>query len=138
MELKYPILELGIRVLVACLFIFQGYDKLFKLGIGPVYQYFSEEFEKINFHSGLSKTLISISSWVEFIGGILLLVGLFRIYVLEILLAEVVIISVFFSVLKPMWDMKFVWPRLVLIVFLIIIPSSWAKLSIDNFINNNL
>lgn len=133
-DLKYNILELGIRILLAGMFIFQGYEKLFKLGTSSVYEYFYDEFQKLRVNPLLAKMLIFLSSSIELIAGGMLLLGFFRSYALFTLFGELILISVFFSFLKPMWDVKFVWPRLVLLVFEIIIPNSWASLALDTII----
>jgi putative oxidoreductase len=136
MEAKYYILELMVRIMLSFLFIFQGYDKIFKVGANAIHEYFSDNFERMNLNPFLGRVLINGSSWVELIGGILLLFGILRIYVLFVLLAEMVLISIFFSWMKPMWDTRHVWPRLVLLVFLIIIPGSWARITLDYLILN--
>lgn len=137
METKYYILELMVRMMLSFIFIFQGYDKIFKVGVSAIHEYFSENFEKMNLNASLGRALVNGSSWIEFLGGFMLLIGIFRIYVLFTLLFELVLISVFFSWMKPMWDMKHVWPRMVLLVFLIIIPGSWACFTLDYIMFNN-
>lgn len=136
MEAKYYILELMLRIMLSFLFIFQGFDKIFKVGANAIHIYFSDNFEKMNLPPLFGRILINGSSWVELIGGVLLLFGILRTYVLFLLLSEMVLISIFFSWMKPMWDTKHVWPRLVLLVFLIIIPGSWARITLDYLILN--
>lgn len=136
MELKYYILELMVRIMLSFLFIFQGYDKIFKVGTSAIHEYFSDNFEKMNLNAFLGRVLINGSSWVELTGGVFLLFGILRTYVLFVLLSEIVLISIFFSWMKPMWDTRHVWPRLVLLVFLIIIPGSWARITLDYLIFN--
>ena len=73
------------------------------------------------------------TSYAEFICGILLVLGLFKSFALYLLGLDLLMVCFAFSVMKPMWDMQFVFPRVVLLVLLLIIPAGWDVLSLDHF-----
>ena len=42
--------------------------------------------------------------------------------------------SLAFSIMRPMWDLQHVFPRLALLVAVLILPEAWDLISIDNFL----
>lgn len=76
------------------------------------------------------------TSYAEFIGGILLILGLFKNYALCVLGLDMVVVAIAFSYMRPMWDMKNVFPRLILICILLVMPSRWAHFGLDYIIRN--
>ena len=78
------------------------------------------------------------TSVVEFFGGILLIFGLFKPIVLALLGIDLIMVAMAFSIIEPMWDMKHVFPRLVLLSALMIIPHNWELYSIDYFMKLNV
>lgn len=138
MEERYYILELLVRVFTGSLFLFQGYDKLFKLKISGVVQAFNFEAQKQNVPQGFVKLMAAYTSIVEFFGGMLLIIGAFKTVTLSLLGIDLVLVAIAFSVLEPMWDMKHVYPRLVLVSALLMFPSAWGYFSVDHLIENLL
>lgn len=138
MEERYYILEVFVRVFAGVLFMFQGYDKLFRVKITGVIETFNIEAQKRNVPQGFVKLMAIYSSVVEFFGGILLIVGAFKTVVLSLLGIDIVLVAVAFSFIQPMWDMKHVYPRLVLISALLMFPSAWGYFSIDHLIEKFL
>lgn len=124
------------RLFLGLLFFFQGYDAVFKIKVKNIIGAYEQPFEK----KGIPKFLTVCGSWftsyVELIGGFLLILGLFEHYVLCFLGIDLIIASIAFGISTPMWDTRFVFPRLVLLIFLFIAPHSWDVLSIDSLINN--
>lgn len=119
------------RVFLGCLFLFQGYDAVFKIKIKNVIGVFEEDFSK----KGIPKILTVCASWfttyTELIGGFLLIIGLFEYAALYLLGINLIIAAIGFGINTPMWDTRFVFPRLVLILFLLVVPQSWNILSLD-------
>jgi putative oxidoreductase len=119
------------RVFLGCLFFFQGYDAVFKVKIKNVVETFEDEFSK----SRIPKSLIVFASWftsyTELIGGALLILGLFQYAALCLLGINLLIAAIGFGINVPMWNTRHVFPRLILILFLLIVPQSWNVASLD-------
>jgi putative oxidoreductase len=119
------------RVILGLLFFFQGIDAVFNIKINGVLQTIEEPLSKI----GIPKFLIVTGAWftcyIELIGGFLLIIGFAKYYAMYLLGLDLIIASIAFGIMKPMWDMQFVFPRLVLLIFLLVIPSEWDVLSVD-------
>ena len=74
------------------------------------------------------------TSYVELIGGALLIIGLFEYSALYLLGVNLLLVNIAFGIANPMWDMKFVSPRIALLLFLLITPATWHMWTIDNLI----
>jgi|LauGreDrversion4_2_1035121.scaffolds.fasta_scaffold40644_4 uncharacterized membrane protein YphA (DoxX/SURF4 family) len=126
------VFEFLIRVFAGTVFLFQGYDKLFNLKLKQVVDTFDDEAEKKH----IPKPLVIISSYyssiVEFFGGILLIIGLFKPIVLTLLGLDLIMVALAFSTLEAMWDLKHVFPRLVLVGLLLVMPTEWEFFSLSN------
>ena len=61
----------------------------------------------------------------------MLFVGLGRDIALYVLASELVFVAIAFSLIQPMWDMEYFFPRLVFIIALLLIPGGWDKFSLD-------
>lgn len=120
------------RIFLGFLFFFQGYDALFNVKIKNIVSAYSDEFA----NKGIPKFLTVAGAWftsyIEFIGGLLLILGAFQQYTLYLLGLDLIFASIAFGISTPMWDMRFVFPRLVLLLFLLVIPSSWNSISFDH------
>ena len=127
----YIIASFIARVFLGCLFFFQGYDAIFKVKIQNVIGVFEEDFAE----KGIPRFLTVCASWfttyTELIGGFLLIIGLFEYAALYFLGANLIIAAIGFGINTPMWDTRYVFPRLVLILFLLVVPPSWNILSLD-------
>jgi putative oxidoreductase len=78
-----------------------------------------------------------LSSYIEFIGGIMLLVGFMKYYALTALGIDLIIVAVAMGLIKPVWNMDIVFPRLALLLFLMVSPSGWDHLSLDHLISSS-
>ena len=123
------------RTLLGLLFFFQGYDAVFRVKIANVIETYETSFG----HKGIPRFITVAGAWftsyAELIGGLLLILGLFHYYALYLLGFNLVLASLAFSIVSPMWDMRFVFPRLVLLLFLVIVPPSWNVLSLDHLLS---
>jgi len=131
LEYKLQITEVLIRVFTGILFLFQGYDKLFTVKISGVVNTFFEEAEHHHIHKPWVTVIAYYTSIVEFLGGLLLILGLFTNYSLILLGIDMVLVAFAFSVMKPVWDLRHVFPRLMLLVTLLLLPEEWKKISLD-------
>ena len=130
------IAETIVRVFAGIIFLFQGYDKLFNVKITGVVSTFLDEAE----HHHIRRPLVTMMAWytsaVEFFGGIFLILGLFTKCTLYFLGVDLLLVAVAFSVLDAVWDMRHVFPRLILVTALLLFPETWNKFSLDYLINN--
>lgn len=131
---KYQIAELILRVFCGVIFVYQGYDKLFKIKISGVTQAFQMNAQKNNIPDFLLKGAAVYTSFVEFIGGLLLILGLFKNYALLLLGVDLIVVAMGFSMMEPVWDMRHVFPRLMMVFVLLILPAEWEYFSIDQLI----
>lgn len=124
------------RIILGLLFFFQGYDAVFKVKIKNVIQAYEQSFE----NKGIPRFLTVGGAWFtslsELICGLLLILGLFEYVALYLLGANLIMASIAFGINTPMWDTRHVFPRLVLLIFLLVIPQSWNVISLDNLIFN--
>ena len=134
-EINQSVALLLIRVITGILFFFQAYDKIFKLGIKNVIWTFRDSLSGTFLKDGLLSSAVYISSYLELIGGAMLIIGFCRDQVLYILGFDMLMVALVFSMVKPMWDMQFYFPRLVLIVTLLLCPPAWDRFTIMSFFN---
>jgi uncharacterized membrane protein YphA (DoxX/SURF4 family) len=119
------------RIFLGCLFFFQGYDAVFSIKIKNVVQTYENTFA----NSGIPRFLTLWGSWytslTALLGGAFLIFGLFNYITLFVLGINLILTAVGFGINTPVWDTRFVFPRLILILFLLIIPPSWHAWSLD-------
>jgi len=134
-EYKLQLAEFFLRTFTGIIFLFQGYDKLFRIKMPGVIQVFTADADK--FH--IPKPLLSVIAWytgiAEFVGGLFLLVGFFTTYALYALGLDLLLVAFAFSYMEPLWNMKHVFPRLLLIVTLLILPEAYSTICLDHFLN---
>jgi uncharacterized membrane protein YphA (DoxX/SURF4 family) len=114
-----------IRIVLGILFFFQGYDKVFRIKTEGILDTFSDLMAQRNISKQRVKPFVMLSSYLEMVGGGFLIVGLFREYTLYLLSLNMLLVAIGFSLLKPMWDMGHYFPRLILLLALLILPSTW-------------
>lgn len=131
------VLYLVLRLVLGILFLFQGYDKVFRVGMKSVTESFQVQLGKIKVPKGILSLSTYFTSYVELIGGALLILGLFKNFALLFLGIDIVIVTIAFSMIKPMWDMQLFFPRLVLIGVLLYLPEQWDVLSLDYLFRTN-
>lgn len=134
-DFKLTFAELILRVFAGILFFFQGYDKLFNIKIEGVVNTFMQDAEKRNIPRGMVVFISYITSIIEMIGGLFLVFGLFTDYSLYAIGIDLLMISFAFSFMNPMWDLKYVFPRLLVIVLLLLLPADSCKISLDYFLH---
>jgi len=133
LEYKTDIAALFMRLVLGILFFFQGYDKIFGLGLKKTENGIEDELHFTKLPISLVKTITVISSFIELVGGILLIVG-FLIYPALIFLGiDLLVVVLAMSLREPLWDMRFVGPRLILLLALMLLPSACDRISLDYF-----
>jgi uncharacterized membrane protein YphA (DoxX/SURF4 family) len=131
-EYKIDIASLLIRLVLGTLFLMQGYDKVFRLGLKRTEEGVEAAMRQARLPVSLIKLITIVSSVTELAGGIMLITG-FLIYPALIFLGIDLLIVVFaMSLREPLWNMRDVWPRLVLLLALFLLPSAFDRLSLDH------
>lgn len=130
-EYQYAIAILFLRVFLGMLFLFQGYDKVFGIGTKKVGETFRFELNKTRLPNWIFPITATYSSWVEFLGGILLIIGFAKSYVLILLGADLLMVSLAMGLMNPLWDLRQVFPRALILFILMLVPAEYDFLSVD-------
>lgn len=129
---SFTIGVLFLRLLLGVILIMQGYGKIFTYGIENVYQQFFLPYAESTF---LSEPILIFAayftSYVEFIGGILLIIGFARIIAYILIALVILIVSYGHGLMQPIWDLHHVFVRGAFLFALFIIPLAKDKLSLD-------
>ena len=133
MNLNRSIALLTIRLVLGFIFLMQGIGKVFIWGIERLYELSFESYEKY-LPSGLLYIVTYYTSYIELIGGIFLLLGLWRDYTLYALASVLVIVSFGHGLATPIWNLDHVIFRLVLLVALLLLPKEWDTYRADHFL----
>jgi putative oxidoreductase len=120
------------RVFLGFVFFLQGYDKVFRLGLRQVIQTVHEPLSSKGIPRFLSTAGSYFTSYIELICGALLIIGFLKYYCLCLLGLDLIFAAIVFGIVEPVWDMKHIFPRLALLIFLLVIPSQWDVISIDH------
>jgi uncharacterized membrane protein YphA (DoxX/SURF4 family) len=123
-----------IRTLLGIIFLMQGYGKLFTLGFPHIYENFFKVFEQSFLPKWLIMSTANYTSYVELIGGLLLTVGLFRMYAMYLLAVDLLIVSFGHGLMEPIWDLSHVIPRALLLSALFLLPGRWDTWNADEWI----
>lgn len=134
MNLNQQIGTLTIRLLLGLIFLMQGFGKVFKFGMDQVYGgYFKGTYSEV-LPDFLLKITAYYTSYVELIGGFLLILGLFKNYALYALASVLVIVSFGHGLVEPIWDLSHVIYRTILLVSLLLLPQHWDIFSADELL----
>ena len=134
-DYNIQIAEFLVRSFTGIIFLFQGYDKLFRIKMHGVIETFKSDADKFHVPRTLLKIVAYYTSIVEFVGGITLLLGFFTSISLYALGLDLILVSFAFSYIEPMWDMKHVFPRFLLIIVLLMIPLQYRLFTLDHLCN---
>ncbi|MBL7928869.1 MAG: DoxX family membrane protein [Bacteroidia bacterium] len=124
------------RTLLAVLFIFQGYDKLFRIGPEEVAKSLYPSFQKFGISRSLFQTGIWLNAFIEFACGLFLLMGLLKYVSLSLLGLNMLLVSAAMSLVNPVWDMKLIFPRFLLLLFILLFPDEYDVLSLSYFLKS--
>jgi len=128
------ILLLTLRIILGILFFFHGYDKIFKLGMKKVITSYETELDSVKMPHFIVSIAAIFTSFVELLGGIMIILGLYTHYALAALGVDLIMVVFIFSLMQPLWDMKLVFPRIILWSIIMFLPKSYDLLSIDHLI----
>jgi uncharacterized membrane protein YphA (DoxX/SURF4 family) len=121
---------LFLRFLLGIIFLMQGYGKVFTIGVNNLYKMFFASYE-----SSLPKWILLptayFTSYIELLGGILLIAGLFKKQALYLLAINLIIVSFGHGLKEPIWDLQHVFPRALLVAALLLLPQEWDRWNMD-------
>jgi len=120
-----------VRLLLGMLFLAQGYDKVFNIGIGQVVATITPAYRKIRFPQFMVRLSAYFTSFAELAGGLLLIAGLFKSFTLALLGADLLVVSLGFCLLNPVWDLNHVFYRFAMLVFLMVYPAELDTITLD-------
>lgn len=125
---------LTIRLLLGFIFFFQGFGKIFKFGVDNVYNnFFAKTYEGILPEFLLQGTAY-YTSYVEFLGGLLLIIGFKRDYTLYALASVLIIVTFGHGLVEPIWDLSHVMYRAILLLSLLLLPKEWDAYQLENLL----
>jgi len=125
-------LYMVVRIVLGTLFFFQAYDKIVRVKLkNEIAEVAPGSYQK-GIPVIISKISVYATSYVELIGGFLLIIGLFTPFILYIFGLHIILLVFAFSYLQGLWDMKYVLPRMALLFLLFLLPPSWNIVSIDH------
>ncbi len=135
MVLNRAIAVLTIRLILGLIFLMQGFGKVFTWGVEEVYRadYFYGTFKDL-LPDFIIYSTAYYTSYVELIGGLLVVIGLKRDYALYALASVLVIVTFGHGLADPIWDLSHVIFRLILLPAILIIPKEWDRFTLDNWI----
>ncbi len=116
------------------LFLMQGYDKIFRMGMRTLIENIKAPFLNLGIPMVTIRVFALLTSSIELFAGLFLMLGLFKFVSLYALGIDLLIASFGMAIINPMWDMKHVFPRLILVSFLLLYPSVSDILALDHFI----
>ena len=131
---NYAIALCTVRVVAGIHFFFQGYDKVFKVGMREIQRTMEMGLGNAKIPKPLITIVVFFTSWAELICGFLLILGLFKYYALSLLCIDILVVVFGFSLSNPMWENNHVFIRLMLVVFLLLVPVAWDYYSLDYLI----
>lgn len=137
MNLNRSIATLTIRLLLGFIFLMQGYGKVFNIGVENVYNGFFKETYNPLLPDLLVYGTAYYTSYVELLGGLLLVIGLKRDYALYALASVLVIVTFGHGLAEPIWDLSHVMYRAMLLITLLLLPKTWDQFSIDHFMKKS-
>lgn len=119
-----------IRALVGIIFMMQGHGKVFSWGIKNMYENAFKGYEDKLPEAILWATLY-YTTFVEMIGGFLLVIGLFRYWSAYALGIVLLVVSFGHGLSQPIWDLQHVFPRAVLLSAFLLLPGEWDRWHFD-------
>jgi uncharacterized membrane protein YphA (DoxX/SURF4 family) len=122
------------RIITGVLFFFQGYDKVFSVGLPRIKETMRVGTASWRLPFSFIGVVAMYTSYVELIAGFLLILGLLKYIAIYLLCLDLLIVSVGFSMAKPMWETGHVFIRLSLLILLLLLPPAWDLFSIDHLL----
>lgn len=126
-----PFLPFMLRMILGLLFFFQAYDILFRIGLKTTLNTVFQGTRDKKVPDGFTRLSVVLSSLIALIGGLLLILGLFREAAMILLGINLIMTALGFGYLNGLWDMRHFFPRLAILVVLMAMPSSMDTWCLD-------
>jgi uncharacterized membrane protein YphA (DoxX/SURF4 family) len=125
-----------LRVFLGILLVNQGRDKISSLRYDDLVNTVRAGFQNkgVDLSAALVRSMIYLNSIVELAVGFLLIIGLFKTIALYALAIDLLIVTIGFSLLKAMWDLKHMFPRLAILMLLLLLPEEWDIWTLDRYL----
>jgi uncharacterized membrane protein YphA (DoxX/SURF4 family) len=133
MNYNFEVAELLVRLFAGILFFLQGYDKIFRVTMHSVIDAFTADAERYHVPRVALFGISYYTSIVELTGGLLLIAGLYTDFALYALAFDLLLVCFAFTYMQPMWNMKYVFPRLALVVTLLLMPAEYQRFSLQHY-----
>lgn len=132
MNTNKSIAVLTLRLVLGFVFLMQGFGKVFTMGVDNIFNsaFFYEAYKDILPEFIIYGTAY-YTSYVELIGGLLLVIGLKRDYALYALASVLVIVTFGHGLTDFVWDLSHVMFRMIPLVALLLLPKEWDRFSVD-------
>lgn len=135
MQRNQQIAVLTIRLLLGFIVFFQGFGKVFKLGLDAVYKNFF-----LNSYGDILPEFILLftsyyTSLAELICGALIIIGFKRDFALYILASVLIIVTIGHGIKEPIFDLSHIMYRAILVISLLVLPKKLDIFSIDSLID---
>jgi uncharacterized membrane protein YphA (DoxX/SURF4 family) len=138
MGLNRKIGVLTLRLLLGLIVLMQGFGKVFTWGVGNVYNMpFFHDTYKDYLPDFIIQATAYYTSYVELIGGALIVIGFKRDYALYAIASVLVIVTFGHGLSEPIWDLSHVMYRAILLITLLLLPKNWDQLSLDYLIKKS-
>lgn len=116
-----------LRTLLGLIFLMQGYGKVFNWGVANVYQNAFASYEETWIPGFLLQLTAYFTSYMELVGGLLLVLGLFRHWAYIGLGMVLLLVTYGHGLSAPIWDLQHVFVRAVFLISLLLIPKEWDQ-----------
>ena len=126
--------ELMVRLILGIALLSQGYDKLFRIGIVKSGEAVSLAVNQLHASKGLIYLITGTTAAIEFLGGLLLLTGWWILPVTYITMAGLLPVTVAMCYSEPLWNLRQIWTRLVMMIFLLMLPADAHVFSLENLL----
>jgi uncharacterized membrane protein YphA (DoxX/SURF4 family) len=126
-----------VRALLGLILFMQGLGKIVSFTVPVVYDKFFRPFEATWLPKWLIWATAYYTSYIELIGGALLVIGLFRRVTYYLVALDLLVVSFGHGMLEPIWDLGHVMPRALLLIVLFFLPQDSDRWSADNLLKIN-
>lgn len=120
------------RLVLGILFFMQGYDKIFTVKISEVIGTIRPSYRKLKLPDPVISFIAYFTSYVEMFCGMFLVLGLLKYFSLCLLGIDLIIVSFGMSLLNAVWNMELVFPRFILLLFLLAYPADYDVIMLQN------
>lgn len=136
-EYLIPFALLTMRLWLGTTLIIQASDKIFNIGIKNISDVLEFKISHFRLSQRFYTFFAGLTSYLEFIGGILLVTGFIKPFAFALLAINMLLVSIAFSLNSPMWDMRHFFPRFLILIILMLTSMHNDWFSIDWLLNKN-